>query len=289
MPERRATIHSYRLFGESAQLADVMHCEAIDERSARYGWELAPHRHGDLHQILLVRSGGGVARLEERACALGPLSLVNVPPGDVHGFSFEPGTEGHVATLTREMLDEILSSAPQLRRVLSQAFVIVADETMYLLVAQIWREYVGHAAARALVLRGLCATLLGCVARAVSQDAGAGLDPPSSDLLHRFEKLLETHFPEHWKVGDYARALAVTPTHLSRVTRALAGASASRMIDARVMREARRNLAYTDQSVTTIAYALGYSDPAYFSRVFARSAGVPPRDFRKRLTTHSAS
>jgi AraC family transcriptional activator of pobA len=53
------------------------------------------------------------------------------------------------------------------------------------------------------------------------------------------------------------------------------------------MREARRNLAYTDQSVTTIAYALGYSDPAYFSRVFTRSAGVPPRDFRKRLTAHA--
>jgi AraC family transcriptional regulator, transcriptional activator of pobA len=46
------------------------------------------------------------------------------------------------------------------------------------------------------------------------------------------------------------------------------------------MREARRNLAYTKLSISSIAYALGYSDPAYFSRTFSRDAGVSPRQFR---------
>ena len=47
--------------------------------------------------------------------------------------------------------------------------------------------------------------------------------------MRRFEALLEAHYLQHWKVADYARALAVTPTHLSRVARAATGAPVSRL------------------------------------------------------------
>jgi AraC family transcriptional activator of pobA len=67
------------------------------------------------------------------------------------------------------------------------------------------------------------------------------------------------------------------------VLRATTGRPVSRLIDDRVVREARRNLAYTNMSVTTIAYTLGFADPAYFSRVFTRSLGLSPRAFRVRL------
>jgi len=36
----------------------------------------------------------------------------------------------------------------------------------------------------------------------------------------------------------------------------------------------------TNQTVTDVAYELGYSDPAHFSRAFQRSAGASPRAFR---------
>jgi len=83
--------------------------------------------------------------------------------------------------------------------------------------------------------------------------------------------------------NDYARALAVSPTHLSRVARAATGVSAQRLIEARLMREARRNLAYTHLGVATIAYTLGYADPAYFTRAFTRDAGLSPRAFRAQV------
>ena len=38
----------------------------------------------------------------------------------------------------------------------------------------------------------------------------------------------------------------------------------------------------TAMSVTEIALAVGYSDPAYFSRVFQRSEGCSPREYRSR-------
>ena len=93
-------IQNYSLYGESELLADVLHCETIAQRSVLHDWELAPHRHDHLHQLVLLRSGGGSTRLEGRELALPPMSLVNVAPGDVHAFTFEPGTLGLVVTLT---------------------------------------------------------------------------------------------------------------------------------------------------------------------------------------------
>ena len=50
-----------------------------------------------------------------------------------------------------------------------------------------------------------------------------------------------------------------------------------------MIREARRNLVYTNLPVSTIAYALGFGDPAYFSRLFAGATGLSPRSFRNKL------
>jgi AraC family transcriptional regulator, transcriptional activator of pobA len=274
---------SHGLFGESAQLPDVMHCETIAARSALHGWELAPHRHGKLHQLLLLQKGHGVADLEGERVALSPMSLVNVPPGDVHAFSFEPGTQGYVVTLADEMLETMLVGVGDVRRSLGHSFVARADRQIAAVMAQVWSEFSGLAEARALVLRGLSATLLGLAAR-ISSDGGEALGGGGeSAQMRRFEALVEAHYLEHWRVADYAKALGMSPTHLSRIARATTGEPASSLIDARVVREARRNLAYTTLGVATIAYALGFADPAHFSRVFSRTTGLSPRAFRQQV------
>ena len=283
MPATANSIRSYSLFGESAHLPDVLHCETIAARSVLHDWELAPHRHARLHQVLLVRDGAGTASLDGVAHRLNPNTLVNVPPGCVHAFRFRQGTEGWVTTMADELLDEIFVRVGNLRADLGQARVLVADAPVQQLMQQIWEEFSGASRARALALRGLATTLLAHVARATAQQEPQADKLADSNLVQRFLHLLEQNFQKHWSVADYARALAVSPTHLSRLSRAANGQSALRVIEARIMREARRHLAYTNLGVSTIAYALGYTDPAYFSRVFTRDAGVSPRAFRAQL------
>ena len=280
-----SAIQSYSLFGESTHLPDVMHCETIAERSILHDWELAPHRHARLHQVMLVQSGGGIAHLDDHAVALSPGCVVNVPPGHVHAFRFEQGTQGWVVTLADELLDEILAHVGDVRQSLAQCCIQSGDAQLASLMQHIWQEYQASAPARALVLRGLSATLLGWVARALPAVHDGSPATRESRLVQRLRQLIDQHYLAHWSVADYARALSVSTTHLTRVTRAATGVPASALIEARTMREARRHLAYTHLSITTIAYALGYADPAYFTRVFTRDAGISPRRFRARLAT----
>ena len=283
MKKTLAHVQSYSLFGESTHLPDVLHCETIADRSELHDWELAPHRHARLHQVLLIANGGGWATLDGKTQALPTGSLVNVPPEHVHSFRFEKDTRGWVTTLADELLDELLVGGGTLRSELDQACVLSADTFVTQTVHQIWLEFSAQEKARALVLRGLSGVLLGWVARQLAQSTLADAKFNDSELVQRFKELIELNFKAHWSVSQYAKALSISPTHLSRLTRAANGSSALRMIEARLMREARRNLAYTNLSISSIAYTLGFTDPAYFSRVFTRDAGISPKAFRAQI------
>jgi len=178
MEKRLASVQSYSLFGESTHLPDVLHCETIADRSVLHDWELAPHRHARLHQIVLVEKGGGSVSLDGKTHALTQSSLVNVPPEHVHSFRFEKNTRGWVTTMADELLDELLVGVGTLRTELGQACVLSADATMTQTVQQIWLEFSGQETARALVLRGLSGVLLGWVARQLVQLPG---NPPQQN------------------------------------------------------------------------------------------------------------
>lgn len=281
--DRRTAIKSWNLFGETGDLPDMVHCERIAARSKLYNWELAPHRHARLHQVLLVETGGGTAFIEGESWRLQPRKLVNVPAGAVHAFSFKPATDGYVVTMAAEMLDEVLREREGLRNMLSRPLALKGGNDIRKVLAEIFIEYAGMRFGRAHVLRSHSSLLVGLVARAIAQTGETAAETAASPLLRKFEALVDEHFIEHWKVNDYAREIGVAAGHLSRVARESVGVSASRFIEARIIREARRLLAFTALPVAEIAYELGFVDPAYFTRVFTRATGYSPRAFRNDL------
>lgn len=283
MKQAAASIQTYNLFGEGGGLPDVVHCETIAARSVLHNWRIAPHRHVRLHQFLLIESGGGRARIEGRTFALAPRRIVNVPAGDVHGYSFMRGTRGFVLTVAAEVLDQVMLPPEGLRRILASAQVVRSTAAIRTTMKEIFEEFSARRFARAHVLRAHAAMLVGLVAREMATKATSD-GRMNSELFERFEALLEEQYLGHWTVSQYAAALSISPTHLSRITRSATGRAASRLIVERVVREARRHLLYTSMPVSAIAYALGFNDPAYFSRLFSQATGLSPRRFREKVS-----
>lgn len=275
-------IENFNLFGEQQDLPDVVHCETIEARSLIHDWEFKPHRHAHLHQFLLLDSGGGQVLIEDIRRDISQGDLVNMPMGVVHGFTFQPGTQGWVVTIASELLEESLHETEGLRSLVQRPEIVKYPQETKRVVQAIFAEYPTRSFARAHILRALSAVLTGLVARAISTQNPLEVRAEHR-LQRRFEELLEEHHLSHLGVAGYADLLAVTPTHLSRVMRQTTGQSASAAIEARLIREARRNLAFSNLTVSEVGYQLGFGDPTYFSRVFKRATGQSPRAFRQNL------
>jgi transcriptional regulator GlxA family with amidase domain len=61
---------------------------------------------------------------------------------------------------------------------------------------------------------------------------------------------------------------------------ALTGLSLSRYLRAMRLRKAQELLTDSGLNVSEVAYAVGFEDPKYFSRVFSEAFGVSPAAFR---------
>ncbi len=100
-------------------------------------------------------------------------------------------------------------------------------------------------------------------------------------LAGRYSALLERDFRSGKGVAEYARALGVTPTHLTRVCKQTCGRSASDLLHDRVIFEARLLLSETRMPISRVSEALGFTSAAYFTRAFQHRTGKTPSAFRR--------
>ncbi|QJD80502.1 hybrid sensor histidine kinase/response regulator transcription factor [Spirosoma rhododendri] len=79
-------------------------------------------------------------------------------------------------------------------------------------------------------------------------------------------------------VGDLADAVGLSRMHLNRKLKTLTGLSPNELI--RTVRLNRAGELLLEQtSVSSVAYAVGFDNPAYFSKVFKEHYGVTPSEF----------
>lgn len=103
---------------------------------------------------------------------------------------------------------------------------------------------------------------------------------PPSDFAQRLRLCLAPYlFDGHPNIHLAADLVDMSARTLQRRLAKL-GMTYSAVVDGARFALSRRMLAETDETVSDIAYAVGYSDPSHFSRAFRRLAGVSPREYR---------
>jgi len=98
-----------------------------------------------------------------------------------------------------------------------------------------------------------------------------------------FKTLVEAEFMEQPPVQAIAARLSLTTNSLYSIVKHYSGLSPKAFIINRLMVEAQRRLYYSETSVKTLAYELGFSDPGYFSRLFRKSTGKSITHFVKEV------
>ncbi|MFL5750512.1 MAG: AraC family transcriptional regulator [Chloroflexota bacterium] len=122
---------------------------------------------------------------------------------------------------------------------------------------------------------------LDVVATAVRADGTTdGTSLPSS--VAAAVDLMEEDLAFPWTLAELSRRTYVGPAHLARSFGRSLGMPPIHYLSRLRAERAAAMLARTDDPVAAIGTAVGWPDPAYFSRRFRTSFGVSPREYRHR-------
>ena len=127
-------------------------------------------------------------------------------------------------------------------------------------------------------------TLLSYADRFYQRQFQQRMESPISSLEERFlgclRELPSDHIPT---VEELAAKLHVTPRYLSDGLKVETGKTALENIHAYQIDRAKNMLLGSDDSVATIAYALGFEYPQYFARLFKKKVGQTPTQYRNQI------
>ena len=280
-------IQRFFLYGEPPRAVGdrFLHLEALDDRSRPANWNIRPHTHANLCHVFMIDKGGGDMNADAHVIPFHAPCLLLVPSSVVHGFAYETETTGAVLTISDPYLQALVRREAEIARVFARPLCLPVEnlDLFAALLARLSRELawtaIGHAAAVEALLTTLLIEVLR-LARHEADDAGGRAMGAHAALVARFRELIEARYRSGLGIEGYADALNVTPKRLRAACLSAAGAPPLRLIQERVTLEAKRALLYSNMTVAELAYHLGFEDPAYFSRFFAKVVGLSPRAFR---------
>jgi AraC family transcriptional regulator, transcriptional activator of pobA len=283
-------VPQFLLYGEQPEPHSswFVNIEHLADRCRDRGWRIEPHAHPGFGQLMFARSGRGVIALEGRSVPFESPFVLLLPPHYVHGFNYEVDTDGWVLTIESTYLRQINGRLPEFSQLWAQPRTISLDRdsdqvtefhwTLKRLEREVESKAVGHAVAAEALLTSLFLMLERC----------SGLDDTENSatrnelrLVERFRDLIDRHYRQDWQVQDYASVLGVSLVQLRAACVAASAQHPVKMIHSCIITEAKRNLIFGEMSVEQIAYWLGFSDPAYFTRFFKKEVGKTPGKFRK--------
>lgn len=106
--------------------------------------------------------------------------------------------------------------------------------------------------------------------------------PYSIDTFDQFQLLLDKHITEHKKVSFYAEKLNITPRKLGETIKSILNKSTNEIISDRLLIECKRQLLYSNNNITKIAYDLGFEDNSYFTKFFKKLTDLTPKEYRSK-------
>ena len=109
----------------------------------------------------------------------------------------------------------------------------------------------------------------------------------NSDVVQQFEKMLKDHFSQNTlietglpNVKYFASRLNLSPNYLSDLLNKFTGKTTQEHIHLELIDKAKTLLWGTNNSISEIAYGLGFEHPSHFTKIFKSKTGKSPSEYR---------
>lgn len=212
--------------------------------------------------------------------------VVFVPAGTRYIASTGSGEHTNLLVfLNAKMTDDIIEQdkSPE-----TQQFMDLHNDRVRFLLTQICKELYDPGSASALMIEGLCITLLAETARMLQRNkhvkrAAGGLSP--ANLRRVIERVTRSGTPPC--LQELADLCNLSRRHLMRSFQQSTGQTIGQFIKHKTFERAQILLTKSDLSIGEIASELGFVNTSSFSTAFRRMTGQSPRKFRDQHTPTS--
>ena len=240
-------------------------------------WQLELAHDRPEHLLIWITRGQGLALLDGSRRGIGTHNALFIPAR--HLMALDLGRQSYgQALVIPHALGLTLPEVPLHLRIRD----VTAQTELTALFEVLGREQ--NAA------RPLCQSAMACYAELATiwlrRQMTAGTLPETRQTAARklsraYSRRLVQNFANGESMADFAAALGVTPTHLTRVCRAETGKTAAALLTERTTHAARHLLGSTTVAVQDVARHLGFGSAAYFTRFVQQQTGKSPSALRR--------
>lgn len=245
------------------------------------------------YDITFVTEGEGMFSIDNQTCEAVSRDVFFSKPGEIRNWDTHRIVNGYALIFEDEFLSSLFKDSLFVQHLSffksgkTSSKLQLSDE-LYMRILRILHnikaEIDSYKQNDVHVLRALLYEVLMLLNRAYQKaDIGGGSTSKETNNIHinKFIKLVDAHLKEQHSVQYYADKLCITPNYLNEIVTSIMGLSAKQYIQNKVMDESKRLLAYTDSSISDIAFELHFSTVSYFIRCFRQHTGETPLLYRK--------
>lgn len=256
---------------------EILDAEELRERVAKHpdrGFERV-----DFQCFLFVQSGSYTHTIDFETHTCGAGSCLLIGPGQVHRFGPPSEWSGWMLIVGTHHVPEMVASLPTHVR---------TDTALASTIAELFTQLLTDAALPA-GQRRLAEELLKLQTEVLVRRLALGhgsvatlrdIDPVVLERYRDFRNAVDQHHRNWHQVADYALHLACSTKSLNRACRTAGDVSAKRVIVDRLVLEAQRRLAHSNDTAARIGADLGFDEPTNFTKFFRRETGLTPAAFR---------
>jgi AraC-like DNA-binding protein len=230
------------------------------------------------HSIEYVARGSGRLKLRGRTHALSPGIVFTYGPGVPHEIISDPATPlvKYFVDFSGRASSRLLKSC---RLQSGRVIEVFPPQILVPLLDELIRSGLRFGRQNA----ALCAKLLECVAlKIASANAPAGgLETPAFTTYQQCRRHIEQHFLDLRTLEQVARECHIDKAYLCRLFRRYDHESPYQYLLRLKMNYAAERLQQTGAPVKQVAEATGFADAFHFSRVFRKTLGLAPKDFKR--------
>ncbi|AZB20479.1 helix-turn-helix domain-containing protein [Chryseobacterium indologenes] len=234
-----------------------------------------PHKHNSYFEIIYLQVGSGTHTIDHTEFPIAPPTIFFVRKEQVHHWDMTDTPDGYVLLLKKGFVDQSMDR--ELKNLLSKLSSLTCihlreAESIDILFNLLTKEK--DFTVTEGLLKALFAKILIAAKPLVIKIN------KTNDIISLFRELLNLTTDLRNNVAYYAEKLHTTPQNLNIICRKSLNQSAAEVIAEHITSEAKRQLIYTERSVSEIAFSLNFNDTSHFVKYFKRFAGITPQAFR---------